>query len=81
MGFWDALGMIAELASWETTLKEDGVAMLRVKIRNYLRRSSAEDRREVEKKLGGMRYMASDLERMKLISTLYDVYCDEAARI
>jgi hypothetical protein len=80
MGFWDALDEIAELASWETTLKDDGLGMLRIKISNHVRRSSPAERREMGKKLRGMRDMATDLDRRKLYDTMYEAYSDEAAR-
>lgn len=85
MGFWDALGKFAgetmELADWDTTLREEGPGMLQVKIRNFLRRSSSEERRERGKKLRDLAYLTSNPDQRKRYATLYEVYSDEAARM
>jgi hypothetical protein len=54
--------------------------MLRIKMRNHIRRSSPDERHEWEQQLRDSAACADDAQRRQVYATLYEVYADEAAR-
>ena len=67
MGFWSEVWLSLKKVSnesseelgWARTLKDDGLSMLQIKIRNYLRTASAEERNKKASSLSTRSHMSS----------------------
>ncbi len=78
-GLGEVAGKTLALNEWRTTLTEEGVSMLQIKIRNFLREASAAERRERAKDLQLQASGNSDAQQRNEFSTIYEVYKDELA--
>jgi hypothetical protein len=71
-------GKYLELRTWVDTLQDDGVQMLQVKVRNYLREASDEEKlKTIERLKVQMGAHQSDLELRVLYRKVYEVYVDQ----
>lgn len=89
VGFWsnlwsgvkNAIIQSSEELDWARTIKEDGLSMLQIKIRNFLRRASLEERLKRGENLLSRTCLSSTEELKQHFVKVLAVYQDEVARL
>ena len=78
------LGKFAEIAGqssivdeWKNILQKDGIQMLQVKIRNFLRSASDEDKNRMGRLIENILSCSTSSEDRRILSQVNEIYIDQ----